>query len=1194
MRSDRDFTAEYRKALAAVDPSTADEMDIESVRTLAQTDLCLSYLYRYLPNDAVRAVPFLMMGYPKLLNGQANSRAAGALATLRHLCSRFGSMSAWVDATVQYGRTSETLRCFDIRDQQAVPRNAAPEVLRSVLERWLERTVPWTQRTLLVADPGDAIVIADRGRTKLSYTIPPIPLEKKTVQKHALTPRASNPPIRVGMDELLAAAERVDKREAMADWPRESLPPLELVARLKKLQPQAVKGAFYDGKTFTLDGATHVVGMLSSGKSTLVLAMLFALTLGGSGKRIAMLVTDTIHAATLAARLRRHGVKATVLSSLRNRPKHLHGIHWQRGLDATGWSLASLGDVADGFSTACPLDGSQADAEVIEGAQRDEWRFPDFAEKQCHLIYQKSPPDEDEAGDDPDDVGENAKARSCPLWASCPAQEQQRATVHAQVVIMTPQAFVHIAPDKWTTENHLSIPELVQYAFDLVIVDEVDGVQKALDDVFAPRSPIMGDERNVYAPSIGLRSSEALRQRSGVQFRKPVNTKWQSNFFTFFRLIGVIYAILQNERESLKSFYENTPFTAGSILYDLWRRRNLAAGMSRDELTFDNPVFEREFLEVVKIAGAIKGYTRLSSITEDDAEQGDSAGPSFGVERFKAAAEALQNIARLTLVTDYYEALVEGVEDMLDGPLVVFKAVRADGPKRDRLDRRANALALLLAAVTDLGLSHYNWLIRTQSAVARDFDIDDGHLLGHANSLLKHYRTLLPANPAGAAFGLFYDEPSNEKRPAMGGRLTLISHLGVGRHLLTHLHDLLASEGQAGPHVFMLSGTSWAGGSNRRPNPKTGEPMDAASPSFDVQVSVKGVLVQPEAELEAIKHSVFALVNVRDDEARQIRISGQRQADRRTNLAIIAERFAARRDGLNRFEDDWRKMSLRWTKWSSTAIDNRRRALLVTNSYADAAVVADALAAALEANSYADWKVYCVARDRADDAAISDDVRPTLARGLPRSLVERFGFEAEKAILVAPMQIVARGHNILNRDGRAAISTIYFLHRPHPRPDDLAPTIGRLNRFAQERFDKGVKGEAGEGLATRARRMRHAANEIVRYGLEAGRFGYRSLPPEFKAQFAWDMLTPLWQTVGRGIRGGCPIFIGFVDYAFAPLSFEGGDRADSADSSALVQSLRQLEQAMDPKTNRTEYDVARLLYQPFHDALANTEGLRFG
>ncbi|WP_375462630.1 hypothetical protein [uncultured Methylobacterium sp.] len=1186
MRSDREYLAAYRDALSAIDPDTRD-LDGERVRTLAQTELCLAYLHRYLPDEPHRSVPFLMMGYPKLLDGAGGPGAIRSLMTVRHLCSRFGSISAWVDAILQYGRTPEALRCFEVRGTAVSPRRAAPAVMRELLDTWLDATVPWTRRELNVALPGDATVVLDRTRTTLAYTIPAVPAERRARREHALRPRASNPPIQITFEQMREVALKVDTRETLDDWPAESLPPLRLASRIANLQPKGLDG-FYEDGTFNLDGATHVVGMLSSGKSTLVWALLMALTLGGSGKRIAILVSDTIQGATFASRLRRHGIKATVLSSLRNREAHLQSIHWQRSLDATGWKLSALGDLADGFSTACPLDGAQPDPEVVKGEPEGR-RFPTFPEKQCHRIYQTPPTEDDEEGTNPDDVGDNVKARSCPLWTVCPAQQQQRDAVDAQVLIMTPPAFVHITPDKWTTEHHLSIPELLQYEYDLVIVDEVDGVQKALDDVFAPRSPIMGDERNVYAPSIGLRSSEALRERSGVQFRKPVNAKWQSNFFTFFRLIGTIYAILQNEREILGPFFKNTPFTAGSILYDLWRRRSLVLGTARESMTFDNPAFAEGFLDVVRVAGSIKGYSRAASVGEEETE--DDA-PSFSDPAYGTAALHLQEIARQILVADYYDAVVPLVQDALDHELEIFNAVCEEGPKKLVLDAQANALALLLAVVTDLALSHYNWLIKTQSAVARDFKIDDGHLLGQANSLIKNYRTLLPANPAGAAFGLFYDEPENEQRTSMGGKLTLISHLGVGRHLLTHLHDLLAAEGQAGPHVLMLSGTSWAGGSVRRKDPRSGRPIDAASPSFDVQVPVRGVLVQPEAELKAIKRSVFGLVHVKDGEGHQIRVSGRPQNERRANLAIIAERLAARRDGRNRLEDDWHKMERRWEPGDITG---RQRALLVTNSYADAAIVADALSAALDGAGYAGWKVHCLVRDRDDAGTAVEHIRLAQAKPMPRSLIERFGREPERSVLVAPMQVVARGHNILNGDGKAAISSIYFLHRPHPRPDDLGPTIGRLNRFAQERYDKGVKPEDGdEDLARRTRRVRHAASNIVRYGLEAGRFGYRSLPHEFQAQFAWDMLTPLWQTIGRGIRGGSPVRIGFVDYSFAPLSFDGDNKSDTPESSALVQILRQLEMAMDPNINPKEHEVADLLYRPFHDALANTEGLRLG
>jgi hypothetical protein len=118
--------------------------------------------------------------------------------------------------------------------------------------------------------------------------------------------------------------------------------------------------------------------------------------------------------------------------------------------------------------------------------------------------------------------------------------------------------------------------------------------------------------------------------------------------------------------------------------------------------------------------------------------------------------------------------------------------------------------------------------------------------------------------------------------------------------------------------------------------------------------------------------------------------------------------------------------------------------------------------------------------------------------------------------------------------------------------------------------------------------MRRIATRILYEGFAASS-SYSLLPPKYKAQFAWDMLTQLWQVVGRGIRGGSPVFVGFVDCAFAPHSFQG--KRDDAVSSALVQAIRELETACDdPQDGK----LASLLYRPFFKALKSTEGLQYG
>jgi hypothetical protein len=1185
VRTDKAFLAAYRAALRSADPAARD-LTAAQDRALGLTELCLHFLARHCPDEDVSALPYLLLGYAKVMAQDAGPAFLRDLANLRHLASRYMSSSAWLDACRHHALIPETMRCYAVEGRATILRHSAPEAILAVLEEHLETAAPWISRGLQLAAAGEALVRTQRGETLLSYQIPPVDADASAAAEHSLPRRRRHAPITLTLAQLQTTAALVDAREAQPDWPA-TLPPLRLSDRLTKLKLEELKAGFFDGETLTLEGAVHVLGMLSSGKSTLVWLVVLALTLGEGDKRIGILVSDTIQGATLVARLRLHGVEATVLSSFYNRDRHLNSIHWQQGLSAQGWSVAAVGDVAENFSVACPLDGFQREPVVVRGpTQRP--TFPAFKEKPCHRIYQRRRDAEladDAEIDDDNDIGVE---RSCPLWAQCPAQEQQRSAVTAQVIALTPQAFVHMTPDKWTSASHLTLPELFQYTLDLMIVDEVDSVQKTLDDIFAPRSPIMGDERDVYAPAISAKLSEALRERSGVQFRRQVNARWQANFHIFYRLIGTLYALLQNESAHLGDFYRNSPFTAGGILYEIWRRRQEVLGLARPGRSFDDPDFEEDFLEVIKVAGGISRFSQASAVAREEADEvADEDTVAFRDPAFRAASEALQSIARDMVVADYYEDVAERVIGLLDGPLAAFNAT---GAGKAAMSTRGNALALVLAVVTDLVLSHYYWLVKTQPAVAADLGIDDAQLLSQANNLIRHYRTLLPSNPAGAVFGLLYDEPSEERRDVMGGKLTLINHLGVGRHLLTHLHDLLANEGQAGPHVLMLSGTSWAGGAQRQFNGRTGRLMDCASPSFDVQVPAQGVLLQPQAELDAIGRSVFELVNLRDDESRQVRVSGLPEADRRRALRGIATRLGTRRDDLNLIEEKWRRMGL---DWGEAHLQGRRRALLVTNSYADASIVADMLLETLEAHGFADWRVFGLTRDQADDAGAPDDQRLRRARPLPRSLIERFGEEPEKSILVAPMQVVARGHNILNSENRAAIASIYFLHRPHPRPDDLAAVIGRLNRYGVERFDRGMHEDPdlpGERLSQRARRMRYAATNIVRYSLYS-RGGYSGLSTEYKAQFAWDMLTPLWQTIGRGIRNGCPVHIGFVDRQFAPLSFDGA--TDSADSSVLVQALRQLDVAM-ASSDPTAKTLAKLLYQPFRDALSKTKGLAYG
>lgn len=1109
-----------------------------------------------------------MSGYTALLGPNVTPEQAKSIANLRHICPGYFSQTAWRDALFQHAEIPEYLRCFDVCDRTVTRRPAAATDILEILTGWLERhTVPWKQRSLSVAQPGDATIRINGGRQTVSCRIPQLPDDaQRDIAQYPLRHRAKNPPIVVTMEQLKKAAARVDAREQQEDWPSESLPPLELSVRLDKITTQDIDG-FYDAdsETFKISGATHIVGMLSSGKTTFVTALVFALALDSTSHRIALIVPDTMQGAQWAARLRQHSITATVLASHGNRNKHLNAIHWHRSLDPYGQDLATTSILAESFSTACPLDGFQNNPDIVIGNPDKTWMYSDFDEKQCRRITQNAP----------DAHGKKRKSRrresyrACPLWAVCPSQSQQRDAVTATVLIMTPAAFVLTRPDIRTTRNDITMPELVQYDRDLVIVDECDQVQATLDNTFAPQTLILGDDRSgSYITDIVRSTAEALAARSGGQFGDPLSARWHARASTYWKLVGMIYSLLLKQGDELREYAKTrSTFTAGSILCSLWRRQ---AEDTNEEFSLDLPAFSEQFQQVITIVGSINKSNPDNRNRYED-------------EAFKRAELELQDLAERILLANHYKDVMPHASEALSGPLSMFDP-----------DGQDNAFAIVLAVVTELALSEYYWLVKAQPAIEDAFRVGEDQNPRNHNSGLSHYSAILPTNPARALSGFLYDPPVNTT-PAgdegvAGGNLTLLTHHGPGRHLLIHLHELLAAEGQAGPHVLMLSGTSRAAVSQTQRDPDTGKPIILASPTFDVQHPVRGIFLQPPDELDAIDKSVFSLVYARDKKQRQYRVSGSAPKEREQNLRAIAKNFASHDNrGRNRFQADWDKME---QLWGRDDIIDRRRALLVTTSYETAATVADTLSEHLNRQGEYNGTVFCMVRD----PQATDNPPPVLqhAQDLPRSLVERFGETAEESILVAPIQVVSRGHNILNENKYAAISSIYFLHRAHPSPSDMGATIGRLNRYAEDRYDFGIRPQGEQdSIAARANRMRRRGNHIVQHSLDAGRAGYQALTTEYKGQFAWDMLTQLWQTTGRGIRGGRPVFVGFVDYAFAPKSFDStGEKTDTAATSSLVQCITQMDNAIRRQSSTDERKIAGHLYQPFYDALKNTRNLR--
>lgn len=1135
MRTSKPFVKDYADQVLLASSSSSTTSDD---RDTALVDLCLHYLAVHLPNERVDIVPSILQGHLTNLV-PVPSRLAASI--LRHLASAFCSRLAWRTALATHqDQSSRTL--YAVTDGCPKARRPLGDPGYRLMEDTLCTSPPYDRRSVQFATKGHWTSTTRWGVATVAYEVPEI--DQPSTAQLQLRSRSVNPPIQVKWCDLLQTASEVDEREKSADFPK-WLQRLQLRSRLERVSVEATDSGFFQDGKLTLSDTQHLVGMLSSGKSTLLLALLFLLVRPGYDKKVVVVANDTAAASLLVARLRAHGItKSTVLSSRRNREEHLSAAHWAVSGFESDQKLLAAAAVTESLGIACPLEGLQRpDRDVVAQADLSDRQgtVPSLADKPCHSL--------DAIGGQRSN-GTRTKnvldQRTCPLITVCPVHSQQLALPDANVVVITPQALLSMTPDKSIVPEYLSFPELFQYTADVVLIDEADSVQQIFDEQCLQEASLLAAETGAFLPEHQRLIANSLQDRVGGQYAKAATVRWQAAFTRLQSAVAMAYHLVLRFQQDLKWITGSGTFTAASILCDLW-------SSSRSEEASRRASFEQI---------AILASSLYSDVAEEP-EAGQTP-DALTIPELQTAYAFLKRLQR--------ELLDRGTDIDDDGPLARIEAAIESGAlhafssmpsgkegykNKVPADAKARSRAIGLSLLTNVVLSTFGYLVRNQPAVEDDFKLSSDNIFSTARRLMRHYGALIPRPLYGTVFGLLFEQ-NGEK--VEGGALKLVNHLGVGRYLLTNFHRLLLNEGQAGPHVLLLSGTSWAGGAAKD-----------ASPHYDVQSPVVAVLRQPDAELLALQHSRYEFVSLGPT---PISVSGQPPHARRDNLRKIAELFGQINPAGTRIEQQWKILEQDWT---AHPLSGRRKALFVVSNYSDARIVANALARAANGHHV----VYCLVPDSVAKAAgfAHEQAKEAEAFGqglvlLPRSRVETFGEAPEGAVLIAPIGPISRGHNIVTSEGRAAISTIYFLHRPHPRPDDIRSIVGAVNRFTMDWINQ--TGEM-KSITKASRDFENNARRALDDGF-ALRRAFSVMSKKARTQYSWDLITQLWQTIGRGIRGGVPVYVGFIDERFAPQTFAGDGNAETEATSCLVACIQTLDTAI---RNPDSKELVSRLYQPF-------------
>ena len=421
---------------------------------------------------------------------------------------------------------------------------------------------------------------------------------------------------------------------------------------------------------------------------------------------------------------------------------------------------------------------------------------------------------------------------------------------------------------------------------------------------------------------------------------------------------------------------------------------------------------------------------------------------------------------------------------------------------------------------------------------------------------IRSYLSIVPDMPMGNLVGFQWLEATEPT----DSRLRMLWCRGLGRWLLHHLHDLLAPEGVEGPNVLALSATGWSGRSSL----------------FNMNHPPSLVLEVTKAASDRMAGTKFHFTPVEVGYgSRPVRVSGA-GSTAESNLEAIIDALFRERGGLREERRAWIDDIL-----NDVEDPSRRRAMLVVNSTAQARLVSKRIAQ-VAAVRYQDGHAFVVP----DGEGLGRSAH--FEQILPRGQVETFAKATSKVVLVVPMLSIERGVNILNDDANGAFGVVMFLVRPHAPASD--PQLALSLLAGEALFQYGQPVDVDTSIPEARRALHHRFRRLYQRKLSQP-MQYSALGSDDRAAFVWNLAVRIWQTIGRGMRGGQPVDVYFVDAAFAPGRAVGD--ADPPQTSVLAALREELDSLCGSRPHRRwsarDIAIGRVVWQPLHLALTRMD-----
>lgn len=1004
--------------------------DAMQLYNFAAVEAVLYLLHKTAPNADARKAYLLFSEY-HLIGTEECGYLEHILQNARYGLGYYRSQKGWQDAFRLYCAPKYTAyRAFSV-DKKADGKICIAPTTETIPYAYENREAEWQQ---FWADPVaevSAPAYAENGSYQYFYPGTDSQEEgmvhvhlsgpHRDYQLPATTVRGHRSPITISTDELLRTAEEMKKINAK-DYCRQVME----TNHLKGCQ----NGFVMEAANLEINGITNVVGMVGSGKSTLIKVLSYWCHC--HNKKIVVVVDTVAEVLNLWEYLHNLQVNCSPLIGRGERMKYINQV-------AKSGQTHLLPEISQYLTPACFIDGLDTDHE----------NALTFGREPCYGLKK------------------SGKFHLCPYWGHCSGTKMLRDCYDANVVITTVAGFT---ASRVGVNRELFL-SLTMREFDLVVFDECDRVQKTLDQFFMPETKF-----NEYIQECSGDCERFMRQSSQQREANPALQKYDEMQRKSVTVLSCIIKSLKRNMGSWNKITGQDPFSALVLLDDLYQKKT--------PYQISLPV-----------------YQSLYELIDPGWEQNHTENPW---------RQTLQRSCDSIDFEPFEELYQESVKKLgSDFPRPVEE-------KDCRIQDHRIQLILRL-----IHFDHFVESLRTAYEASHETSYGQNELFGFLQSRFRQQQDLLPSSLCGNLFGLRKTEDED---------ILLFRQFAYGRSLMKDLPWLCTDEQghAAGPHVMLLSGSSWAEGSYE----------------YHVNRPVSYILESDAEKRKFLEKTGF------HESGFPERVSGAAAEDRAEMLRKITVKSA-----------------------SLIAMEANRHAgkiLVIVNSYAQAKQVQETLKSALEAeNCHAG--ICRMISDAVNDA----DEAGTIRRGE----VSKFANQEEE-ILIAPAMAIERGHNIVDETGHSALGSVFFLVRPMAVPDDIQQAVSKLNGYVEAN----CKRKSRESLFAYNQRIRKFASTRWQQISQSKAYGLSELEDHEKKDIVATLFVLILQIFGRLARvtdASKPApEVYFMDGAFRGREEKPGD----------FDCLNELGKYLDNLMTNPEYaEIATTLYGPFYEAYKKGE-----